>query len=154
MDCITAIMDACYSRRDAILHIYRSVHLEDFLNRVDKLALYVIRSYIDTAAAALPLRPEDRKLLIRFYKCMFVGIALEWLRTGMREDLRPPPGSSPLFLRALPGSGPFSPSPTRPKRNQPLPPRHSPKTPKKNSRKGLLSDDTDSKPFRLLIPYS
>ena len=87
MDCITAIMDACYIRRDAILHIYRSVHLEDFLNRVDKLALYVIRSYIDTAAAALPLRPEDRKLLIRFYKCMFVGIALEWLRTGMRYDL-------------------------------------------------------------------
>ena len=87
MDCITAIMDACYSRRDAILHIYRSVHLEDFLNRVDKLAVYVIRSYIDTAAAALPLRPEDRKLLIRFYKCMFVGIALEWLRTGMRYDL-------------------------------------------------------------------
>lgn len=87
MDCITAIMDACYSRRDAILHIYRSVHLEDFLNRIDKLALYVIRSYIDATAAAHPLRPEDKKLLIRFYKCMFVGIALEWLRTGMRYDL-------------------------------------------------------------------
>lgn len=87
IDCITAIMDACSLRRTAILHIYRSVHLEDFLNRIDKLALYVIRSYIDAATSALPLRPEERKLLIRFYKCVFVGIALDWLRTGMRYDL-------------------------------------------------------------------
>lgn len=102
IDCITAIMDACSSRSAAILHIYRSVHLEDFLNYIDKLALYVIRSYIEAATAALPLRPEEKKLLIRFYKCVFVGTALDWLRTGMRYDLT---ASARQLSGLLAGSG-------------------------------------------------
>lgn len=102
IDCITAIMAACSGRKTAILHIYRSVHLEEFLNYIDKLALYVIRSYIDAATAQLDLSPGEKKLLVRFYKCVFVGIALDWLRTGMRYDLM---DSAQQLSGLLAGSG-------------------------------------------------
>ena len=102
IDCITAIMEEGSKRKTAILHIYRSVHLEDFLNYIDKLALYVIRSYVDTATAGLPVRPEEKKLLVRFYKCVFVGCTLDWLRTGMKYDLQ---SSARQLSGLLAGSG-------------------------------------------------
>lgn len=102
IDCITAIMEECSRRRTAILHIYHSVRLEDFLNYIDRLALYVIRSYIDAATAGLSIRPEEKKLLVRFYKCVFVGIALDWLRTGMKYDLQ---DSAQQLSGLLAGSG-------------------------------------------------
>lgn len=105
IDCITAIMEACSQRKTAVLHIYRSVHLEDFLNYIDKLALYVIRSYIETATAGISVSPEEKKLLIRFYKCIFVGIALDWLRTGMRYDLT---ASAKQVAGLLAGSGQYA----------------------------------------------
>jgi len=87
IDCISVLIQECAQKKAPILHIYRSVRQEDFLNYIDKLALYVVRSYVDIATAGLSLRPEDRKLLVRFYKCVFVGVALDWLRTGMKYDL-------------------------------------------------------------------
>ena len=102
LDCISALMQECAQKKAPILHIYRSVRQEDFLNYLDKLALYVIRSYVDSATAGLPIRPEDRKLLVRFYKCVFVGVALDWLRTGMKYDLT---ASAELLSGLLAGSG-------------------------------------------------
>ncbi|MGN0333002.1 MAG: TetR-like C-terminal domain-containing protein, partial [Lachnospiraceae bacterium] len=43
--------------------------------------------YIDTATATLPLPPEDRVLFIRFYKCVLVGVYLDWLDNGMNYNL-------------------------------------------------------------------
>lgn len=102
IDCISALIQECAQKKNAILHIYRSVRQEDFLNFIDRLALYVIRSYVDSATAGLSIRPEERKLLIRFYKCVFVGIALDWLRTGMKYDLMT---SAELLGGLLAGSG-------------------------------------------------
>ena len=87
MDCLTRLLESCAGRRKAILHIYRSVHREAFLNELDRIAYYVVTQYINTVTANLTLPPEDRELFIRFYKCTITGIFLDWLNAGMEYDL-------------------------------------------------------------------
>lgn len=87
MDCLTPLVQYCLNHQKAILHIYNSVHREVFLNEFNKLGLYLVTQYIDTVTAELTLQPTDKELLIRLYKCVLVGIFLDWLNEGMNYDL-------------------------------------------------------------------
>ncbi len=42
-----------------------------------------MESYFEKAGVALTIPPEDRALLMRFYRCAMVGSALDWLEGGM-----------------------------------------------------------------------
>lgn len=87
LECINHFIEHCCSHRRAILHIYRSVFREYFINELDRIALYVVNNYIDTVNASQSLPAEDKTLLIRFYKCLFIGILIDWLNDEMRYDL-------------------------------------------------------------------
>lgn len=87
MDCITPLVNHCMDRQKALLHIYRSVQREVFLNELNRLSLYVVTQYADAVTSELSLNLEDKTLLIRFYKCTLVGIMLDWMNEGMRYDL-------------------------------------------------------------------
>lgn len=102
MDCIAPLVSHCASRQKAILHIYRSVQREVFLSELEQITLYAVTKYVDTVTAGLPVRPEDKTLLIRFYKCTIVGIFLDWLNEDMRYDLL---ASSDRICELLAGSG-------------------------------------------------
>ena len=41
---------------------------------------------VDEKAAGLPISEEDKAFIADFYKYNFVGIMLDWIRQGMRED--------------------------------------------------------------------
>lgn len=87
IDCFTILVQHCITHQKAILHIYCSVQREVFLNELDRICLYTVTQYIDTITADLAISPDDKKLLIRFYKCALVGILLDWLNEGMNYDL-------------------------------------------------------------------
>lgn len=87
LECITCFIEHCTNRKKAILHIYRSVFREYFINELDRIALYIVMQYIDTVRGDHPLPPDDKTLLIRFYKCVFTGICIDWLNDGMQYDM-------------------------------------------------------------------
>lgn len=87
LDCLTLLVEDCLKRKKALLHIYRSTQRETFVNQLDRISLYAITQYIETATADMILLPEDKELLIHFYKCILTGILLDWLNTGMSYDL-------------------------------------------------------------------
>lgn len=87
LECITYLIERCCNRKKAILHIYRSVYREYFINELEKVELYAVTHYIDTVTAEQPLPSEDKELFIRFYKCLFTGYFIDWLNNGMEYDL-------------------------------------------------------------------
>lgn len=87
MDCLTPLMELCLSRKKALLHIYRSTQKEAFIHQFDRICLYTTTQYINKVTDGLQLVPEDKNLLIRFYKCTLVGLLLDWMDTGMNYDL-------------------------------------------------------------------
>lgn len=87
MDCLQLMIQYCAARRRAILHIYRSVQRDVFVENLERLALYAVEEFVTAVTADLPVSPEDRRLLIRYYKCVLIGVSLDWLNSNMDYDL-------------------------------------------------------------------
>lgn len=71
---------------DFVFSVYHSVcrtHLEQFLYE-ETFAL--LMSVVNEKADCMLVREEDKKFIADFYKYAFVGIILEWIRTGMKEN--------------------------------------------------------------------
>lgn len=87
LECITCLIEYCTNRKKAILHIYRSLFREYFINELDRIALYIVNQYMDTVFIDHPLPSEDKALLTRFYKCVLTGACIDWLNDGMQYDM-------------------------------------------------------------------
>lgn len=87
IDCLAPLAQHCMAHQKAMLHIYRSVHREVFLNELNRICLYTVTQYIDSITEKISISPDDKTLLIRFYKCALVGVLLDWLDEGMDYDL-------------------------------------------------------------------
>lgn len=86
-DCLVPLVEHSLKRKKAILHIYRSVKRDIFQSQLERMILYTVMEYVDTFTIDLPFSQEDKELLIRFYKCTFLGISLDWIGSGMDYDL-------------------------------------------------------------------
>lgn len=87
IDCLLPIVEYCLKHKKMILHIYRSVQCEIFLSYLKRVVLYATSQYVNTVTAELPISSIDKKLFIQSYKCVLVGVTLDWLDEGMNYDL-------------------------------------------------------------------
>jgi len=89
MDCIIPLIQFGTTYRRAILNIYHSVQRDSFLAGLNEPALYIVTEYAKIAAN-LPQPekwPRELKFLVRYHKCILVGVILDWLDAGMEYDL-------------------------------------------------------------------
>lgn len=86
-DCVSVIIQYFTAHKKAVLHIYRSLPREVFLKYLNRLFLHMVHEYMEAVSAGLPISDPDKTLITRYYKCMFVGIFLDWLDAGLQYDL-------------------------------------------------------------------
>jgi len=87
INCIIPAAQEFTKRKAAFQHLYRSSHREGFIHHLNKLSLHIVETYIDNATKGLDVSSEDRSVCVRYYKCTFVGIVLDWLDAGANYDL-------------------------------------------------------------------
>ena len=87
VNCLTYMAEECIKRKKAFLHLYRSTQKESFLRYLNKMGYHIVRSYVDKTVENLTLPENAKETLIRYYKCTFVGIILDWLEDGASYDL-------------------------------------------------------------------
>lgn len=86
-ECLNAALDFARKNRRAILHIHNSANRDIYEQYLWKVCQHVVSAYVEAAFADQPIRESDRKLLIRFYKCECFGMVMEWLSSGMSDDI-------------------------------------------------------------------
>ena len=86
VDCIAPVVEYASAHRNGLLYVYASVSRERFQSDLDRLWYAIVRKYIESAAHDT-LSGEDRELLTRCFKSIFVGVTLDWLDAGMSYDL-------------------------------------------------------------------
>lgn len=86
IDCIAPLVEYAAEHRRGLLHVYHTVDRRHFQSDLDHLWDGIARKYIETAATHTP-DDADRVLLARYFKCIFVGITLDWLDADMEYDL-------------------------------------------------------------------
>ncbi|MCD8215761.1 MAG: TetR/AcrR family transcriptional regulator [Clostridiales bacterium] len=87
LDCILPLLKYCSEYKKAILNIYRSVQRDIFIYNLERIELYIAEQYVNKVTANLSMSDDDKKLLTRLYKCISVGIIIDWLEYGMDYDL-------------------------------------------------------------------
>jgi probable dihydroxyacetone kinase regulator len=69
-----------------ILNVYHSVNREQLENYLYTLTYDLLIGVIEEKAAGMKVLDSDKKFIANFYKFAFVGLMLDWIKNGMRED--------------------------------------------------------------------
>ena len=84
------IFEAVLENKPFILNAYRCIGREQIENFLFQLTYDLIRGVVEekaeTAEVSAEISGEDRRFIAEFYKYSFVGIMLDWIRRGMKED--------------------------------------------------------------------
>lgn len=86
------ILQALQKDKVFVTKVYHSISREHIENYLYRLTYDLMIGVVEEKAAGMTVRPEDKEFIANFYKYAFVGLTLEWVRTGMKDD--PPPSSS------------------------------------------------------------
>ena len=85
--CLTYMAGECMKRKTAFLHLFRSAQKDVFLFSLNKMACGVVKAYVDEDEEYKESSSEGKERVIRCYKCLFVGIILDWLEENASFDL-------------------------------------------------------------------
>lgn len=69
-----------------ILNVYHSVGREQVENYLYKIVYDLLLNVIEEKAQGMTVRDEDKEFVADFYKYAFVGLMLDWVKNGMKED--------------------------------------------------------------------
>lgn len=84
--CVDAIFNFALENKRAVLHIYRSLGREIYDGFLTKACEYAVTEYINALFADLDTTEEEKKAIIKFVKCSLVGVCIDWIRSGMKND--------------------------------------------------------------------
>lgn len=85
--CITIMAEELVNKKTALLHLYQSAHKDYFLNSLDKISYHVTYTYFNNVLENVSVSEEYKEVFIRFYKCAFVGVLLDWLDNNASYNL-------------------------------------------------------------------
>ena len=82
------IFEAVLENKPFILNVYHSVSREQIENYLFSLTYDLILGVVEEESAGLNLEEEDKIFIAGFYKYGFVGVMLDWIKHGMKDDYR------------------------------------------------------------------
>ena len=85
-DCLDAAMKFVLENKRAVMHIYNSDTRNVYVNSLWRVCEYAISTYVNTVFSASQISQSDRALIIRYHKCECLGLLLDWISTGMKEE--------------------------------------------------------------------
>ena len=85
--CLKVAITFALQNKKAIQHIYHSVNRNILEHYLMEMCQYAVTTYINTMFADTKISSSDRELIIRYYKCECFGQVIEWINTGMKEDV-------------------------------------------------------------------
>lgn len=86
-DALDEAVQMVIKNKRIVYHLYRSADralVEMYLMRICE---QVILSYIHDNRGDLPVSPEDKTIIVRYYKCQCFGMIIDWLNSDMRFDI-------------------------------------------------------------------
>jgi probable dihydroxyacetone kinase regulator len=80
------IFHAVIANKPFIMNVYHSVSREHVETYLYKLTYDLLIGVIEEKAVGMDVLEEDKKFIANFYKYAFVGLMLEWIKNGMKDD--------------------------------------------------------------------
>ena len=82
------IFEAALENKPFILNAYRCISREQMERFLYQLTYGLIRGVVEEQSRGTAISEEDKSFIAEFYKYSFVGVMLDWIRRGMKEEPR------------------------------------------------------------------
>ncbi len=80
------IFEAVNENKPFILNVYRCVHREQVEKYLQPLVDRLLLDVINEESVDITVRDEDKEFIAQVYSYVFIGLMLDWIKDGMRED--------------------------------------------------------------------
>ena len=80
------IFEAVLANKPFIMNVYHSVSREQVEIYLYKLVYGLTIGVVNEKSTGMTIRDEDKKFIADFYKYAFVGLMLDWIKNGMKDD--------------------------------------------------------------------
>ena len=78
--------DAVYENKPFILNAYRCINRDQIESFLFHLTSDLLMNVVEEKAEGTSISEEDRRFIADFYKYSFVGLMLDWIKQGMKDD--------------------------------------------------------------------
>lgn len=85
---LVQIFEAVLENKPFILNVYHSVSREQIENYLFKLTYDLLIGVVEEKSAGIRISGEEKKFIADFYKYGFVGVMLDWIKQGMKDDYK------------------------------------------------------------------
>ena len=82
------IFDAVMENKPFILNVYRCVGREQIENYLFALTFDLLMGIVEEKSRNISITKEQQIFIAHLYKYSFVGIMLDWIKNGMKDDYR------------------------------------------------------------------
>ena len=83
---LVQIFDAVYENKPFILNAYRCISRDQIESFLFHLTSDLLMNVVEEKAEGTSISEEDRRFIADFYKYSFVGLMLDWIKQGMKDD--------------------------------------------------------------------
>lgn len=83
---LVQIFDAVYENKPFILNAYRCISRDQIESFLFHLTSDLLMNVVEEKSDGTSISEEDRRFIADFYKYSFVGLMLDWIKQGMKDD--------------------------------------------------------------------
>ncbi len=80
------IFEAVMENKPFIMNVYHSVSREQIENYLFKLTYDLLIGVVEEKSVGIEISEEEKKFIADLYKYSFVGVMLDWIKQGMKEN--------------------------------------------------------------------
>lgn len=89
MTCLAPLIEECNQHKKAFQHLYNSTQKDEFITYMNHVALHIVKMFMKQSSHYVLRSEQEKETLIHFYKCLMIGILIDWLETQGDYDLKP-----------------------------------------------------------------
>ncbi len=80
------VFDYVLSNRVLVVNVYHSVSRDQLERYLYDVTYDLLIGVVEEQAQGMAVREEDKRFIADFYKFAFVGLLLDWIRRGMKDE--------------------------------------------------------------------
>lgn len=85
---LTQIFEAVMENKTFIMNVYTAVSRKKIESYVYKLTYELVAGVVEEKCSGIDLAEKDKSFIAAFYMYGFVGVMLEWIDRGMKDDYK------------------------------------------------------------------
>lgn len=88
MTCLSPLVEEFIKHKKAFQHLYSSTQKDEFITYTNHVALHIVKMFMKQSSHYVTRSNEEKETLTHFYKCLMIGILIDWLECQGDYDLK------------------------------------------------------------------